>query len=164
MIGLKSNDHFSAAKSFVESYYIALQSARATIESFYTAEATTTDGTSLPIIVFNGNPIPGGAAMQKIFDEMPPAKYGVQCYDCQVINPNFVTEKCQDKANKSVRNMSILVSVSGYVKFREPREAEMRTFSETFILVPNSATVGGDERRNQKEWLIQSQTFRFVVL
>ena len=122
-----------------------------------------TDGTLLPIIVFNGNPIPGAAAMQKTFEEMPPAKYVVQCYDCQVINPDFVTGDCQNKASTSVKNMSILVSVSGYVKFGEPREAEMRTFNETFILVPNPAAVGGNKGRNQKDWLIQSQTFRVVV-
>ena len=122
-----------------------------------------TDGTTLPTIVFNGNPISGAAAMQKMFEEMPAAKYGIQCYDCQVINPSFVLGDCQDKANTSIKNMSMLVSVSGYVKFGEPREAEMRTFSETFVLVPSPAAVGGIKGRNQKDWLIQSQTFRLVV-
>lgn len=127
-------------------------------------QATVPDGSSLPIIVFNGNSVPDAVAMQKMFEEqMPPAKYQVQCYDCQVINPHYVMNNTQSGDSTSGKKMSILVSVSGYVKFGEPRGAKLNGFSETFVLVPNPAVVGGNKGKNRKEWLIQSQTFRLVV-
>jgi NTF2-related export protein 1/2 len=128
------------------------------------AQATMPDGKSLPIIVFNGNSIPDAVAMQKMFEkQMPPAKYQVQCYDCQVINPNYVANNTQSGVSTSGKNMSILVSVSGYVKFGEPRGAKLNGFSETFVLIPNPAVVAGNKGKNRKGWLIQSQTFRLVV-
>lgn len=122
------------------------------------------DGKSLPIIVFNGNSIPDAVAMQKMFEEqMPQAKYQVQCYDCQVINPSYVADNTHGGVNTSEKNMSILVSVSGYVKFGEPRGAKLNGFSETFVLIPNPTVVTSSKGKNRKGWLIQSQTFRLVV-
>ncbi len=122
------------------------------------------DGKPLPTIVFNGNTISDAVAMQKMFDEqMPPAKYQVQCYDCQVINPNYVAENTQSRVSTSGKNTSILVSVSGFVKFGEPREAKLNGFSETFVLIPNPAAGAGSRGRTRKGWLIQSQNFRLVV-
>ena len=122
------------------------------------------DGKTLPIIVFNGNIIPDAATMQKMFeDQMPPAKYEVQCYDCQVVNPNYAAGNSQSVTSTSGKSMSILVTVSGYVKFGESRGATMKGFSDTFVLVPNPAAVGGNMGKPRKGWLIQSHNFRLVV-
>lgn len=58
--------------------------------------------------------------------------------------------------------MTILVTVSGYVKYGEARLAATRGFSEIFVLIPNPDMVGG-RGKSGKEWLIQSQNFRLVV-
>ncbi len=166
MMSQGSNWYDSAARTMVESYYTALKSARTTVASFYTPQAAMPDGKPLPIILFNGNTITDAAAMQRMFEDMPPAIYVVQCYDCQVINPNYVGTDSQCGActsGRPRRNMSILVSVSGYVKYGEPREATKRGFSENFVLIPNPAAVAGNVGRNHKEWLIQSQNFRLVA-
>jgi len=54
--------------------------------------------------------------------------------------------------------------VSGYVKFGELRDAEMRGFSETFVLIPTPGTTTSKERgKRGNQWLIQCQNFRLVV-
>ena len=95
---------------------------------------------------------------------MPPMKYEIQSYDCQVLNPNYVAAGTAATDGADGKNMTILVAVSGFVKVGPLKESEIRGFSETFILVPNAeklATKG--QRKPAKEWLIQSQNFRFVV-
>ncbi|KAK2789914.1 hypothetical protein FQN53_000967 [Emmonsiellopsis sp. PD_33] len=151
-----------AATEFVQSFYPALQSSRATIASFY---APTTSK-----ILFNGNIVADGASVQEIFTkQMPPARYEVQSYDCQIINLNYpgLASSSRPSSTALAKNMSLLVTVSGYVAFgetREPRELSNRGFSETFVLVPNpQAEAGGPKARGRKHWLIQSQNFRLVV-
>ncbi|MCJ1453373.1 hypothetical protein MMC28_003720 [Mycoblastus sanguinarius] len=124
------------------------------------------DGKPLPVIVYNGNIIPDPKSMQTLFqEEMPETRYEVQSYDAQVLNPHYVAEGTKETAKPSSgKSMTILVAVSGYVKYGEPRGATMRGFSENFILIPNPAMAERASRsRNTKEWLIQSQTFRLVV-
>lgn len=104
-------------------------------------------------------------------NQMPPTHYEVQSYDCQVINSNYITPgvepplaqpKGRGGAASVAKTMSILVLVSGYVRFGEERTKESwdlagnRGFSETFVLVPNPG-------REQRQFLIQSQNFRLVV-
>ena len=93
---------------------------------------------------------------------MPPTYYEVQSYDCQIINQAYPTPATaatpSAKSSKAaVKNMSILVIVSGFVRFGPSKDLPQRGFSETFVLVPNPANTAG------KEWLIQSQNFRLVV-
>ena len=126
---------------------------------------TMPDGTTLPSIILNGNVIPSAAELQSIFEnEMPAARYEVQSFDCQVINPNYIPANSKGTVSPSGRNMTILVVVSGYVKSVESRGAPLKGFSESFVLVPNPDT---DQTKNKgkhiKDWLIQSQNFRFVV-
>lgn len=122
------------------------------------------DGKPLPVIVFNGNIIPDPTAMQTLFQEqMPMAHYEVQSYDCQVLNPHYVAEGVRVSAPDSGRSMTILVTVSGYVKYGETRGVEPRAFSESFILIPNPAAERNTRGRPVKEWLIQSQNFRLVT-
>lgn len=59
--------------------------------------------------------------------------------------------------------MSLMLLVSGYVKYGESREAAMRGFAETFVLVPNPEQAGGKKRKAGDGWLIQSQNFRLVT-
>ncbi|EER25334.1 hypothetical protein DIZ76_011884 [Coccidioides immitis] len=156
-----------AATDFVQSFYSALQSARPTISSFYSQPSAS--------ILFNGNAVADGAAVQDIFmNQMPSTYYEVQSYDCQVLNPSYPTAAglqpdIQGRPRggaAAARNMSILVLVSGYVRFGEGKESfdtPNRGFSETFVLVPNPQADGGFKGRGKKHWLIQSQNFRLVV-
>ncbi|KAL8730029.1 MAG: hypothetical protein Q9166_004353 [cf. Caloplaca sp. 2 TL-2023] len=155
----------NASQYFVESYYAALNERRNKITSFYMTPASMPNGKPLPSISFNGTQIPTPAAFQDMFEQqMPQSHYEIQCYDCHVVNPNYIDEGAQGWPAKTGKNMTILVAVSGYVKYGNPKEAEPRGFSETFLLVPNLAAVGSKQRlKNVKEWLIQTQTFRIVV-
>lgn len=155
----------NAATHFVNTYYTALKAHRDTITSFYMASAEMPGGKPLPSISFNGNQLPSAEAMQTMFQQqMPPSHYEVQCYDCHVINPNYIAEGAQSWPAESGKNMTILVAVSGYVKYGDLKEAKPRGFSESFVLVPNPVAAAGKQRmKNIKEWLIQTQNFRIVV-
>jgi NTF2-related export protein 1/2 len=121
-------------------------------------------------ILFNGNVVADGAAVQEIFvKQMPPARFEVQSFDCQVINRDYPTATAaglKPPTQKTVKDMSLLVTVSGYVQFGASRDTPQRGFSETFVLVPNSAAGpagAGAKGKGKKEWLIQTQNFRLVV-
>ena len=120
------------------------------------------DGKPLPIIVWNGNVVPDPHSLQKLFEEqMPRSRYDVQSYDCHVLNPNYISEGTQS-SNTPGKNMTILVTVSGYVKYGDSRSVAARAFSENLVLVPNPAA-SNSKGRHLQEWLIQSQNFRLVV-
>ena len=123
------------------------------------------DGKPLPAITYNGNVIPSAAGMQKMFqDQIPATRYEVQSFDCQVINPNYIAADSEGVVSTAGKNMTILVTVSGYVKYGASRDVPTRGFSESFVLVPNhDAAKAKDQGKNSKDWLIQSQTFRLVV-
>lgn len=94
---------------------------------------------------------------------MPEASYEIQSFDCQVINRAYPTPKAdgiKPAAQMQAKDMSILILVSGHVRYGEGRDQPQRGFSETFVLVPNAAA---DRTRAPKKWLIQSQNFRLVV-
>ncbi|EEQ33330.1 hypothetical protein McanMca71_001326 [Microsporum canis] len=161
-----------ATTNFVQSYYSALDNARQTLSTFYAPTVTN--------ILFNGNIVADGASVQDIFvNQLPPTHYEVQSYDCQVLNQNYPTIPPATTDNTAspfgantnrntpdpAKNMSILVLVSGYVKFGEGKEtwdSPNRGFSETFVLIPNPQASSGPKARG-KQWLIQSQNFRIVV-
>lgn len=122
------------------------------------------DGKPLPVIVYNGNVIPDPTAMQALFQEhMPDTKYEVQDYDVHVLNPHYVAEGASGSAPSTGKNMTILITISGYVKYGEPRTATMRGFSENIVLIPNPAAARNTRGKPTKDWLIQSQNFRLVV-
>ncbi|KAJ6056256.1 hypothetical protein N7499_007290 [Penicillium canescens] len=145
-----------AATEFVQSFYPAINSNRESISSYYAPAPSP--------VLFNGNPVADGAAVQEIFvHQMPAAVYEVQSYDCQIINPAYPTTTPagpKPQSEMGVKDMSILVLVSGYVRYGEDPDKPQRGFSETFVLVPNPSS---DKARGRKEWLIQSQNFRLVV-
>ncbi|CAI7569950.1 hypothetical protein N7533_001981 [Penicillium manginii] len=144
------------ATEFVQSFYIALQSNRPSIELYYAAQPTT--------ILFNGNQVADGAAVQEIFtNQMPTAKYEAQSFDCQIINrayPSTTPNGPKPPSEMTVKDMSILVMVSGHVRYGDGSDLPQRGFSETFVLIPNPTS---DKGKRRKEWLIQSQNFRLVV-
>ncbi|KKK13931.1 nuclear transport factor 2 domain protein [Aspergillus ochraceoroseus] len=141
------------------SFYPALQSNRAVIASFYSTPTST--------ILFNGNAVADGNAVQDIFvNQMPPTHYEVQSFDCQIINKSYPTPtpsgvKLPNQI--TTKDISILVIVSGFVRFGESRDLPQRGFSETFVLVPYSSADGPKGKRKQRDWLIQTQNFRLVV-
>ena len=117
------------------------------------------DGKIIPDIVWNGNTISNPALLQKIFEEqMPQARHEVQGYDCQVLNPHYNPEGIQGQTSASGRDISILLTVTGMVKYGEPKAAEPQGFSENFVLIPDLSVGSG-----RPKWLIQSQNFRLVA-
>ncbi|KAJ5108966.1 hypothetical protein N7456_005641 [Penicillium angulare] len=158
-----SNDELTkvstdGASELVQTFYSALTSNRESIASFYAPTPSK--------ILFNGNTVADGAAVQDIFvNQMPHAHYEAQSFDCQIINPGYPTVTAagiKPSAQMTVKDMSILVSVSGFVRYGEGRDQPQRGFSETFVLVPNP-TPSTDRGKRRRDWLIQSQNFRLVV-
>ncbi|KAL2870876.1 putative nuclear transport factor 2 domain protein [Aspergillus lucknowensis] len=142
-----------AATDFAQTFYPALQSNRAIIASFYSNPPST--------ILFNGNAVADGNAVQDIFvNQMPPTHYEVQSVDCQIINKQFPSTTTGGPPR--TKDMSILVVVGGYVRFGESRDLPQRGFSETFVLIPNPSNDTG-KGRHKRDWLIQTQNFRLVV-
>ncbi|KAK4694534.1 NTF2-related export protein 1/2, partial [Lecanoromycetidae sp. Uapishka_2] len=153
-----------AATDFVDTYYQALNSSRFNISSFYMPASTMPDGKPLPVIVYNGNVVPDPSAMQALFlEQMPDTRYEVQDYDAHVLNPHYIAEGAEGSAPPTGKNMTILITISGYVKYGEPRTAAMRGFSENIVLIPNPVAARNTRGKPAKEWLIQSQNFRLVV-
>ena len=154
-----------AAQRLIDSYYPALNSKRDSIATFYVPSTIMPDGKSLPVITYNGNVISNAAEIQNMFQhQMPAAQYEVQSFDCHVINPNYIAESPQGHVSASGKNMSILISVSGYVKYGDSPSVPTRGFSENFVLAPNpDAAKAKDHGKHAKNWLIQSQTFRLVT-
>ena len=147
----------------MEAYYPALNSFRKDIASFYIPTYAFGGGV-MPAIVYNGESIPDAASLQAMFvEKMPPSRYEVQNYDCQVLNENYVAEGAQAANPDRGKNMTILLTVSGFVKYGEAKDTSARGFSESFVLIPNPAAVNGGRNRGSKDWLIQNQNFRIVV-
>jgi NTF2-related export protein 1/2 len=150
----------------VEAYYDILSNARTSIVNYYQAKETAPDGATLPNIVWNGNQIPGAEAFQKMFvDEMPYTFYETQSIDCHVLNDQFYPPSAGVRINND-KNLSLLVVVSGYLRLEDRKEGPMREFSETLILVPNKDKASGrtNAASSKRNWLIQTQIFRFVVM
>ncbi len=144
-------------------------SARAQITSFYIKPTLTSP--QRPDITLNGNIFSDPSEVQKIFEtQIPKAHYEVQSFDCHAINPNY-NVGVDDAAlgpNKDGKKMSIVVMVSGSVKYFKSKEdeearAEPRGFTETFVLVPNHEAHNPKAAKGLKKWLIQSQNFRLVL-
>lgn len=80
----------AVSEAFVDAYYTALQAARHTLSTFYTATDTFPDGKTVPVIAWNGNVYNSGPAFQDAYaDTMPAYTYfEVQSLDAQVLNPH----------------------------------------------------------------------------
>ena len=160
----KTNNNLTAAQHFIDSYYNALNidRERATLSSFYVQ--TTPLNPVVADISLNGNIVQSPEDLQNLFQStMPKAHYEAQSYDCHVLNPNYTigASDADLGPDPTGRKMSLLLAVSGYVKYGEARDAKMRGFTENFVLVPNFQAESGS-LKNVKKWLIQSQNFRIV--
>ncbi|KAF2141707.1 uncharacterized protein K452DRAFT_287662 [Aplosporella prunicola CBS 121167] len=173
----------SAAETFTDAYYTALQAARRTLSSYYVAKETFPDDQVVPSITWNGNVFNDANDYQRMWEEQMPSYsyFEVQCLDCQVLNPNPPQSKEEKAAASQVDASesrpagvtakkgkkdeehiitSMLVTVNGFVRLEERSEGPQRGFSEVFILVPNMDVTKANEG---KRWLIQTQNFRYVV-
>lgn len=118
-------------------------------------------GKPIPTIVFNGNTLQDGTAVQKMFEnDMPATRFDAQSIDCHILNAQYAPEAAP-VSRSPASTTTILVIVSGAVRFSEDRNDPERQFSETFVLVPNHDRSPRGQR--PKEFLIQSQNFRLVV-
>ncbi|KAF7509676.1 hypothetical protein GJ744_007547 [Endocarpon pusillum] len=150
-----------ASTAFMNDYHHALQSRRNTISSFYIPPSSMQGGKPIPTIVMNGNILQNGGAVQEMFEnQMPPTRYDTQSIDCHVLNPQYAPEGVSH-SRSAASTMTILVIVSGTVRFSEDRNDPERQFSETLVLVPNQDRRAQGQR--PKDFLIQSQNFRVVV-
>jgi len=155
----------NAAQHFVDSYYPALNTAngRATLATFYIQPTPTA-----PLqadISLNGNILATPAELQALFEnQVAEAYYEVQSFDCQVLNPNYNIGAPESMLgpDKDGKKMSILVLVSGYVRYGK-KDMPMRGFTENIVLVPNWEALGPMTIKGVKRWLIQSQNSRLVV-
>ena len=164
-------NQIAAAESFVDAFYNALNSARQSIASFYVPQTALPTGRTLPVITYNGTQLSDPQAFQSTFEnQMPYAFYEAQSVNVHVANPAIApldaSATGRGRVKQMEQNMSLLVQVSGYVRLHERKDGPMRGFSDTLMLVPNKEETGGKGKAKSGEgrnWLIQSQNFRFVV-
>lgn len=156
-----------AAESFIDVYYGALDGARNTISSFYVPSSTPENGRSLPNIAYNGEHITDGVAFQETWEKkMLFTHFDVQSVNVHVLNP-CLSGRTDMSKSEAEWDMSLVMQVSGTVRLVERKEGPLRVFSDNLILVPNKVEVGGKGTGKQDEgrrWLIQGQTFRYVIM
>lgn len=153
----------TAAQLHVDAFYPALDSARNTIASFYYPSTELPDGKHVPSIIYNGNAFFDGHGMENVFQQMLPTHHEIQSFDCQVVNDRYFVEEQAGAALPRSKNISVLVVVSGSMKIGEPKNSELKGFSESFVLVPNLEAVRTKGPGKEKEFLITSQSFRYVA-
>lgn len=157
-----------AAEHFIDAYYTALHSARNTVSCYYSPKTVLPTGKTLPTITYNGTQLADPDEFQNIFvNQMPFSFFEVQSFNATVLNPTIVPiDVSKAKPKELENNMSVLVQVSGYVRLIERKEGPMRGFSDTLLLVPNKEEIGAkgkDKTGGGRSFVIQSQSFRFVV-
>ena len=154
----------AAAQDHVEKYYRAMNKDRDALPSFYAPHVTLPDGNQVPTIVFNGTMSHDAVAYRDMVKGFGNISHDVQCYDCQVLNPAYIPDaSSSSRATSEGRDATLAVIVSGTVKIGPPKEAEVRGFSESFVLFPNPAYSKNRRIKPAREWLIQSQCFRLVA-
>lgn len=156
-----------AGEQFVDAYYTALNASRSQIKSFYVPSSSLANGRCLPHISYNGELLQDASVFQERFEkQMPWTHFEPQSVNVHVLNPSLTPLESKSSKRDAERNMSFVVQVSGYVRLQERKEGPMRGFSDSFVLVPNKEEVGGRGTGKQdvgRQWVIQSQNFRFVV-
>jgi NTF2-related export protein 1/2 len=126
-----------------------------------------------PSIILNGRTVEDASELQKIFEnEVAKVHYEIEGFDAQVLNPNY-TLGAPDSGLDPAQNgkkMSILVTVFGTVKFwkdsvggveaSEANEVDGKSFSDTFVLVPNWEAFRPNSAKGLNKFLIRNQNFR----
>ncbi|KAK4553002.1 hypothetical protein LTR86_009926 [Recurvomyces mirabilis] len=124
------------AEHLVDTYFSALEGARGTISSFYVPTIVQENGRGLPSITYNGEMMNDAAVFQKMWeDQMPRTHFQVQSLNTHVMNRALAPIDSKTKKDAE-RKMSLIVQAGGR---------------------------GTGKQDLGKRWLIQSQTFRFVV-
>lgn len=155
----------SIAQNFIDTYYPALnnKNGRSSLASFYVKPGNTN-----PDIIINGNAISSPADLQKLFEtQVQKAQYDVQSYDAHILNSNYNLGgfSHQTQADKDRKRASVIVLVSGSVKYgKDNEEADVRGFTESVVLVPNMEVTDSKSIKNKaRKWSIASQNFRLVT-
>lgn len=149
------------AQKFVDAYYKAFNSQQATIASFYQPPTTAPDGKPLPTITFNGDVKENGTAMQDLIENwMPQAQFEVQAVDAQCLNPNYVPEGTTAAQASSGNNTTILITISGHVKFEDSESTKPDGFNDNMVIVPNHGPILRKGPRHSIEYMIQTQILR----
>ncbi|KAF2749305.1 hypothetical protein M011DRAFT_475409 [Sporormia fimetaria CBS 119925] len=160
----------SIAEAFTTGYYYALEKDRTSIAEFYCPKLAASDST-IPFIAWNGSVYNDGIEFQNYFEMLTHTHYDLEALDCNILNPKLVDAAAvrggtADDAKDLDRRMAVQVVATGSVRLEEPLKGPIREFSETFVLVPNPERLPSAkptfEKGWQKEWLIQTQNFRFT--
>lgn len=154
-----------AAEDFVDSYYLALnKEGRSGVTSFYLKPTSTRP--IKPDISINGNVFDDPTQVPATYDKSTGrAHYDVQSFDCQVLNTNYNIGAEDNGLNidKDGKKLSVLVMVSGGVKYVKDGGDEHRGFTESITLAPNWDALNSKASKGEKKWLISSQNFRLVL-
>ncbi|RDL41192.1 NTF2-like protein [Venustampulla echinocandica] len=151
-----------AAETFANTYYANLNKPHGAkeLQTFYVQSNPASP--LKPDITLNGNLVKDPTELEAIFEKQPAkTHYEVQSFDCHVLNPNYNVGAHDDslEPNKAGKKMSILVLISGSVRYGEE---ETQGFTDNIVLVPNWEILGKPPKGKRK-WLIQSQTFRVIL-
>lgn len=153
----------AAAETFVSHYYQALNN-RASLQHFYVNSSPRYSvGADISI---NGSVVATPADYSALLDvQGPGVRYEIESLDTHVINPSTIYGAPQhllenNRPEKSGACMSIAVTVMGRVQFGKGRDAPLKMFNESFVLVPNWDSMGRNAPRGVKRWLVMSQNFR----
>ncbi|TVY32499.1 hypothetical protein LSUB1_G007755 [Lachnellula subtilissima] len=149
-----------AADIFVNSYYKTWnkESGGKELSHFYVK--VNPESPLKPDITINGNIVEDPTDLEGLHRSQPSkTHYEVEAFDCQVVNTNFTVGAPETllEGNPAGKKMSILVMVSGSVKYADAEET--RGFVDNVLLVPNWDITKKNEKE-KKKWLVQSQTFR----
>ncbi|EPE32311.1 NTF2-like protein [Glarea lozoyensis ATCC 20868] len=151
------------AETFVNTYYVTISKPHAIkeIPDFYVKPNP--ESPLKPDISLNGNLISSPSDLEAVFEKQPPkTHYEVQSFDCHVLNRNYNVGVPDNvlEMNKHGRKMSIMVTVSGSVRYGDG--ADIQGFMDSLVLVPNWEAYG-KPHKGKRRWLVQSQTFRLVL-
>ncbi|KAJ3750840.1 hypothetical protein DFH05DRAFT_1468762 [Lentinula detonsa] len=140
-----------AADKFTQLYYTTYDSPSrlADLPNFYRPVSSLT---------WNGKPLQGPDGLRSLIEKMPPTKHEMQSFDCHPI--------------PGATPPSLLVTVSGTVVHGKPAphapgqrsksvEGQARVYSQTFMLVPDSAAAPSQPGEPAK-YYIGADALRFV--
>ncbi|KAJ3936232.1 MAG: hypothetical protein NXY57DRAFT_986374 [Lentinula lateritia] len=140
-----------AADKFIQLYYATYDSPSrlSDLPNFYRPISSLT---------WNGKPLQGPDGLRSLIEKMPPTKHEMQSFDCHPI-PGSTPP-------------SLLVTVSGTVVHGKPAQiapgqrtksvdGQARVFSQTFMLVPDSAAAPSQPGEPAK-YYIGADALRFV--
>lgn len=153
----------TAAETFINRYYEALNR-RTAILPFYVNSSNKYQITA--DLSINGAQIATPAEYYNLLDSMgSPVTYEAESFDVHVVNPSFAFNAPEhindaDRAERSGRRLSAVVTVMGRITYGRGREAPRKMFTENFVLVPNWEALQKNPPRGIKQWLIMSQNFR----